>query len=58
MALSHSGIPDASLNDYELEEMAIYACENDLCCDLVLRYMKDSPPMNLLNQGSTVPNKD
>ena len=43
IALSHSRTPDASLNDCRLETMVIYACGNDLCCDLVLRVSKGFP---------------
>lgn len=43
MALSHSGTLDASLNDYGSEAMEIYACGNDLCCDLFLLVFEGFP---------------
>ena len=43
IVLSHSRILDASLNDYGSEAMAIYACGNDWCCDLVLRVSEGLP---------------
>ena len=43
IALSHSRILDASLNDYGYEAMTLYACGNDLFCDLVLQVSKGLP---------------